>query len=70
MKLLLVVLALSLVGCGDEHECRPEEFRCDGAVVQVCSGRGWVDFKTCPAPQACFIDFVPCSDAMGVSCCR
>jgi hypothetical protein len=70
VRATLVLLALWIAGCGQEPECRPEAFRCAGAVVQACSGERWVDLKTCPAPQACFIDFVPCSDAMGVSCCR
>jgi len=70
MRVFLVFVGLSLFGCGKEPECRPEEFRCEGSVVQACTGEGWVEFKTCPAPQSCFIDFVPCSDAMGISCCR
>lgn len=70
MRALLLLLGLALAGCGSDHLCRPEEFRCDGAVVQACSAEGWTDYKTCPSPTTCFIDFAPCSLTLQDSCCR
>ncbi len=47
---ILVVLGLAGVisACGDESEtCVTSTWRCDGSVLQTCSGGEWEDVEDC-----------------------
>lgn len=44
-KIIGIMLAFTLLGCDD---CKPNTFRCNGAVLEMCSSGGdWVYHTDC-----------------------
>jgi hypothetical protein len=57
----IAAVALSPVGCGDDHDCEDGTFRCTGDVLEDCHDGHFEEHEDCAAKgQVCDADTSAC----------